>query len=191
MEFAMKNPFLVGSKIYLRPLESADAGAVAPWFNAPEVRQYLSRYRPMNVHAEVAFLEKSSRSEKEVLLGIVVSEGDVLIGCAGLHPIDWKNRHSGFGIVIGEPAHWEKGYGTEATALMAGYAFESLNLNRVWLRVYEDNPRALRAYEKIGFRREAILRQDNYRHGRYWDTILMAMLHEEWTERKQSEESRA
>jgi len=55
-----------------------------------------------------------------------------------------------------------------------------LNLNRVALRVYEDNERGIRAYEKVGFKREGILRQDIYREGRYWNTFLMAILREEW-----------
>ena len=75
---------------------------------------------------------------------------------------------------------WGQGYGTEATRLVVQHAFATLNLNRVWLEVYEYNPRGLRAYEKVGFRKEGVKRQDNYRAGRYWDTIVMAILREEW-----------
>ena len=67
---------------------------------------------------------------------------------------------------------------------MTGYAFETLNLNRVWLHVYEYNERGIRAYEKVGFKREGVLRQDRYHAGRYWDTITMAILREEWETRK-------
>ena len=74
---------------------------------------------------------------------------------------------------------------TEATRLITGYAFETLNLNRVALRVYEDNERGVKAYEKVGFKREGVLRQDIYREGRYWNTFLMSILREEWTARKQ------
>jgi len=80
----------------------------------------------------------------------------------------------------GEKAEWSKGYATEATHLLIGHAFETLNLNRVWLHVYDKNPRALRAYEKVGFKKEGVLRQDHYREGRYWNTIVMAILREEW-----------
>ena len=67
-----------------------------------------------------------------------------------------------------------------ATFLLVRHAFETLNLNRVWLHVYEDNPRAVRVYEKVGFKKEGVLRQESFRHGRYWDTITMAVLREEW-----------
>ena len=90
------------------------------------------------------------------------------------------DRHSGFGIVIGDKESWDKGYGTEATTLLVRYAFETLNLNRVWLHVFEENARAVRAYEKAGFRREGLLRQDHYRDGRYHNTIVMGLLRDEW-----------
>lgn len=176
----MKNPFLVGSTVYLRPLEREDAGAVAPWFNDPQTRQYLRRQLPMSVQAEEAHLEKS-QGDHGFILGIAVKANDALIGTAGLHSIDWRNRQAGFGISIGAAEQRAKGYGREATSLIAGYAFETLNLNRVWLHVYEDNARAISVYEKVGFRKEGVLRQDSFRDGQYWDTIVMALLREEWS----------
>jgi RimJ/RimL family protein N-acetyltransferase len=113
-----------------------------------------------------------------------VKETDTLIGSTGLHEIDYKNRHAVFGIVIGEKEAWGKGYGTEVTALITGYAFETLNLNRVGLEVYEDNERGIKAYERVGFTREGVLRQAMYREGRYWNKIVMSILREEWEARR-------
>lgn len=182
----MKNPFLIGTKVYLRPLEREDAPLFVPWVNDTEVTRTLETlYRPINLQTEVDFIERMYKSEHDVVFGIAVRETDALIGVTGLHQIDCKNRRAVFGIVIGEKSEWGKGYGTEATALITGYAFETLNLNRVSLRVYEDNKRGIRAYERVGFKKEGILRQDIYREGRYWDTITMAILREEWEALKQ------
>ena len=182
----MKNPFLIGTKIYLRPLEREDAQLFVPWINDAEVTRTLEVfYRPLNLQAEVEFIETIYKSEHDVVLGIAVKETEALIGGAGLHRMDFKNRRASFGIFIGEKSEWGKGYGTEVTALMTGYAFEILNMNRVWLHVYEYNERGLKAYERVGFKREGVLRQDRYHEGRYWDTITMAILREEWEARKQ------
>jgi RimJ/RimL family protein N-acetyltransferase len=59
-----------------------------------------------------------------------------------------------------------------------------LNLNRVWLHVYEYSERGIRAYTRAGFQKEGVLRQDTYREGRYWDTILMGILRADWDGRK-------
>jgi RimJ/RimL family protein N-acetyltransferase len=176
----MKNPFLIGAKVYLRPLEREDAPLLVPWFNDPDVTRTLRRYRPQTLRDEEAFLEKVTQSEHDLALGVVVRETDRLIGGTGLHQIDFKNRSCAFGISIGEKGEWGKGYGTEAAWLVVKHAFETLNLNRVWLHVYEYNQRARRSYEKLGFRQEGVLRQDCYCEGRYWDTIVMAILREEW-----------
>ena len=108
-----------------------------------------------------------------------VRETDNLIGMTGLHHIDARNRHASFGITIGDKQLWGKGHGTKATGLMIRHAFRTLNLNRLWLHVYEYNPRAIRVYEKLGFRIEGRLRQDMFRDGRYWDTLVMGVLREE------------
>ena len=180
----MTNPYLIGDRIYLRPLERADAPTVVAWFNDPEVRRYLQVYRPMSVQAEEEFLEKLGRDETHLALGIALKETDQLIGAAGLKDIDFKNRHAAFGITIGVPTEWGKGHGTEATALIVRHAFLAMNLNRVWLHVYEFNTRGMRAYEKVGFRKEGVLRQDTYRDGRYWDTIVMGILRADWEARQ-------
>src|SRR5262249_24118667 len=152
-------------KIYLRPLEREDAPVLVPWFNDPEVNRTLLQYLPLNLRAEEQFIEKLYQDDRQVVLGIVRRDDDRLIGSTGLHPIRPKERHTGFGIVIGDKESWNQGYGSEATALLVRYAFETLNLNRVWLHVFEENARAIRTYEKAGFRREGLLRQDRYHEG--------------------------
>jgi RimJ/RimL family protein N-acetyltransferase len=176
----MTHPFLVGSQIYLRPLERADAPALAAWLNDAEVTRFLTLYRPLSLAAEEDYIDRMRQGD-DIALAIVLRADDRLIGGTGLHAMDTRCRRASFGVFIGDKQEWGKGYGSEATRLMLGYAFETLNLNRVWLHVYEYNERGIRAYEKLGFRREGVLRQDTFRDGRYWDTITMAVLREEWT----------
>ncbi len=176
----MNHPFLVGDTVYLRALDRADAETLLPWVNDQEVIRHLLIHRPTSLAAEEAFIEAFSRSEPDVVLAICEKATDRLIGATGLHRVDQKNRHAMFGIFIGEGAARGKGRGTEVTALMVQYAFRTLNLNRVWLHVYEDNARAIRAYEKVGFSREGLLRQDAFRDGRYGNTVVMGILRSEW-----------
>jgi RimJ/RimL family protein N-acetyltransferase len=183
----MRNPFLLGSTIYLRPIELEDAATVATWLNDPEVRHFLRGRLPLTRFAEEAFLRRISESDNDFVVGIVVREKDQFIGVLGLHQLDNRNRHAKFGITLGDKNCWNKGYGTEATTVILRFAFQTLNLNRVWLHVYEFNERAQHVYEKIGFRTEGRMRQDTFREGRYWDTIVMGLLSDEWTARQQGE----
>jgi RimJ/RimL family protein N-acetyltransferase len=177
---AVHNPYLIGTNVYLRPLERDDAPTLKPWVNDPEVTRTLRMYRPMTLRAEEEFIDNACRGEDRMVLGIALRATDRLIGCTGLHEIDLRSRRSGFGIFLGDKGEWGKGYGTEATRLIVGHAFTTLNLHRVWLHVFAPNERGLRTYEKVGFRREGLLRQDYFREGRYWDTIVMGILQSEW-----------
>ncbi len=177
----MQNVTAVGSRIYLRPLTREDAAAVVPWVNDSEVTRTLAiGSAAVDRQTEEVFIEKMNASGHDALFGIVVQRTDQLVGSAGLHQIDFRHRRASFGIMIGEKRAWGKGYGTEATALVVDYAFRQLHLNRVQLHVYEYNPRGIRVYEKVGFQREGVLRQEHFYDGRSWDTLVMAMLRENW-----------
>jgi RimJ/RimL family protein N-acetyltransferase len=176
----MRNAFLSGPHVYLRPLEREDAPFFVAWLNDPQVTRTLLLYRPISLQAEEQFIATANQREHDLVLGIALREDDRLIGGTGLRDINAKDRHAGFGIVIGAKEEWKKGYGTEATRLIVGHAFETLNLNRVWLHVHSFNAAGIRAYEKVGFQREGVLRQEVFREGRYWDTIAMSILREEW-----------
>jgi RimJ/RimL family protein N-acetyltransferase len=177
----VQNPFLIGTGVYLRPLEREDAQTAAPWFNDAEVNRYLLRYRPLSVAEEEAFLQRLSQNNKEdIVLGIATREGDRLVGACGLNRLDARCRHACLGITIGDKTAWGKGFGREALTLLLDYGFQTLNLNRIWLEVFEYNHRAKRLYEKLGFKAEGRQRQHTYREGRFWDTFLLGILREEW-----------
>lgn len=182
----MKNPFLIGQRVYLRPLERADVPLLQTWINDQDVIRNLLNFRPMNLQGEEEFLDKVTRDPDLVVLGIALRSDDRLIGDVALHRIQSRDRQAGFGILIGEKAEWSKGYGTEATRLIVRYAFDVLNLNRVWLHVLENNKRGQRAYEKVGFKVEGVLRQSAFRDGRYLDTVTMGILRGELTEEPES-----
>ena len=103
----MTNPFLVGANVYLRPLDRADAPAFVTWLNDAEVTRYLLAYRPMTLRAEEEYIDGAGQGD-DVILGIVLREGDRLIGGTGLHQIDQRCRRASFGIFLGDKGAWGK-----------------------------------------------------------------------------------
>jgi len=91
------------------------------------------------------------------------------------------------GIIIGDKSAWDQGFGTDAVRALLRHAFETLNLNRVALRVFETNLRAIQVYKKIGFIEEGRLRQDHFIDGQYVDVLLMGILCVEWKSIEKSE----
>lgn len=173
---------IVGGRVQLRPIERDDLPRFVEWFSDPEVRRHLLVYLPFSLAQEERWFENLQgrlERQEDVLLGIETIDG-VHIGNIGLHSINWKNRSAELGIVIGEKAYWNQGYGTDAIRTLLGLAFREMNLHRVFLRVDEDNARGIRCYEKVGFRREGTMREVEFKEGEYHDQYMMSILESEF-----------
>lgn len=177
----MRAPFLSGRVVYLRGLERADLPAMVEWINDHDVTLLLfTGDRPANVELLQEQWERDQRSERDVVFAVCDSKDDTFIGTTGLYSINWIGRSAEFRVLLGNKGYWNRGIGTECTKLMVVYGFDKLNLNRVWLGVNLDNVGGVRAYEKAGFAREGILRQEQYRNFRYYDVLRMSMLRDEY-----------
>jgi RimJ/RimL family protein N-acetyltransferase len=172
---------IYGDRVRLRAIEREDVPTFYEWMNDPEIRQYLLLYEPMSKIKEEQWVESLQEKKNDFVFAIEarVEDGWLHIGNAGLHNVDWKNRNGLFGIVLGSRDHWGQGYGPDACRAMLGWAFNTLNLHRVDLEVFDYNPRARRCYEKVGFKPEGTRRQAIYHDGRYHDTTHMGLLKDE------------
>jgi RimJ/RimL family protein N-acetyltransferase len=168
-----------GKKIRLRAIERSDIPAFVRWFNDPEVIQYTATYMPMSQAQEERWFEAQLEERDRFIFGIETLDGR-LIGNLGLINIDWKNSHALLGIVIGEKEYWGHGYGTDAIMALLGFTFKQMNLHRVHLTTYEYNKRAIRCYEKCGFKLEGRMRQAHFYDGQYYDELAMGILREEF-----------
>ena len=102
------------------------------------------------------------------------------IGSAFLHQVDMTNRRARYAIGIFDSTCWGVGLGTEATLLVLGYAFNTLNLHRVDLRVLSYNERAIRVYSKVGFVQEGIEREGAWIAGQWESDVCMSILEAEY-----------
>jgi len=177
---------IYGKRVRLRGAERSDLEKFVEWINDPEVTAGLTLSMPMSsVDEEKWFEDAMKRPQAEKPLVIDMKDGTDwrLIGNSGFFDFDWMARSAEVGIMIGEKTLWNQGYGTEAMTLLLRHGFGTLNLNRIYLRVYADNKRAIRTYEKAGFVHEGRMRQAVYKRGKYDDVLFMSVLSEEWNAR--------
>ncbi len=181
---------IYGERIRFRAVEREDIPIFVKWLNDPDIQRGILIRFPWSQAAEEDWFERMrKRPVEEQVMGIEISEGfDAtgeghwkLIGTCAFDNIEWFNRCAEFGIMIGEKTYWNQGYGTEAVQLLCRHGFNTLNLNRIYLHVFENNPRAIRAYEKAGFIHEGRNRQGEYRDGKYIDVLIMSILKSEYT----------
>jgi RimJ/RimL family protein N-acetyltransferase len=177
---------IYGERVRLRSAERSDLEKFIEWINDPEVTKGLVLFLPMSsVDEEKWFEGVMQRPQEEKPLVIDMKDGANwhLIGNSSFMRFDWVARSAEVGIMIGDKTVWDQGYGTEVMTLLLRHGFATLNLNRVYLRVYAENKRAIRTYEKAGFVHEGRMRQAVYKHGAYSDVLFMSVLREEWNVR--------
>lgn len=177
----MRNPVLIGERVYLRPLEVADGETLAR-YETDEPDTFM--YRGRQPHSPIAFENwlkdayKASPPE-QVEFAVCLREGDVLIGIMGIGDLDWINRTGETGSFIG-PAFRNSGLGTEGKHLLLEYCFEHLQLRVIMSTVFEANTRSSAALAKQGYRPAGRLRWHDVKGGIYRDLLVYDLLRDEW-----------
>jgi RimJ/RimL family protein N-acetyltransferase len=171
-----------GELVTLGPIQRDYLPRYVEWLNDWEVRRFLAPTlpHPYTIQDEEDWFNHQRNDQSSKIFAILTCAEGKLIGNCGLHQIDWSNRNAILGIFIGDKDFWGRGFGTDTTRTLLRYAFEEANLHRIELEVFSFNQRAIRVYEKVGFKLEGTRRQALYREGAWHDEHIMAILHDEW-----------
>ena len=176
---------IIGERVRLWAIEKDDLPRFVAWLNDPEVHCNLILYQPLSLPQEeqwYADILKEPVDEQPLCIDIKAGENWEHTGNISLMQLNQHDRSAEIGIFISRKNFWNKGYGCEAMRLMIGHGFNNLNLNRIYLRVYETNPNGVQCYEKAGFKHEGRLREARYHEGCYIDMLMMSILKSDWTE---------
>jgi RimJ/RimL family protein N-acetyltransferase len=169
---------IAGEHIILRAFERDDAERCYRWMNDPNiVRTLRSRY-PIAFQNEIEWLERAmhvSVPDSERHFAIERKDDRTHIGNASIHEIEWVSRTASFGLFIGEPSAWNRGFGSDAIRTLVRFAFDEMNLRKLRIGVFEYNERAKHVLEAQGFVQEGRLRQEFYREGTYHDIVILSI----------------
>ena len=169
---------IIGKKCYLSPIDLNDSVKFTKWVNDLEVANFLSfASSSFTLGKEIDFLVNASKEHNYEIIDI---DTDVSIGCCDFHNISNLNHTAEIGIFIGDKDFWGRGYGTEALSLLIDYGFRKLNFNNVMLLVLSFNERAVRLYEKLGFKKIGERRKAMKRDLIWHNIIYMDLLPEDF-----------
>jgi len=169
---------LQGKQVALVPIEKEHLANYVPWFADQDVLEFFGFYTPMNLAQEKVWWEEQNKNPERINFAVEF-EGQHIGGC-GFAGFDRKNQNAEVGIFIGVKSLWGQGLGQDILTTLVDYGFQQLNLHRIYLRVFAGNERAVRAYEKVGFKHEGRFRESEWRHGRWHDMLYMSILRNEW-----------
>lgn len=174
------HPVLTGEKIILRPVESRDANDnYLSWLLDEQVMSGIAT-SGYTLEKLKSYVEDRVNKKDIAFYAICSKQNQKHIGNVKLDFHDAKANVSELGLLIGDRDYWGKGIGFEACHLLMQYGFGMLNLRKIYLAVYENNPHAKKLYEKLGYRLEGVLRKHVAVGGVYYDKYLMGIFKEEF-----------
>lgn len=166
----------------LRIMEREDVPLLVEWWNSLE---FQGVYFPVLQKSKTqALKEFDNPSPVQVAMGhaefMIEKKDGTKVGHIGygkdiLH--DWVEI--GYDII---PSERRKGYASEAIQIIVDYLFLSRDIPRVLICTDARNTAAIRAAEKVGFRKEGIIRKGGFTNGKFVDACLLGILREEWKE---------
>ncbi len=174
---------LTTKRLLLRDLTTDDWRAVHEYASDPEVTRHLP-FGPNTEEDTRQFIERTAQSQqadprRKFELAIVLRRTSELIGGCRVSLEDEPNRSGSIGYVLHRD-HWGRGIMTEAASELLRFGFQELGMHRIWATCDLLNGASARVLDKIGMKREGLMREDTWMGQRWRSTYLYAVLEPEW-----------
>jgi RimJ/RimL family protein N-acetyltransferase len=169
-----------GAIVNLTAIEASDVSNYHLWINDEETNQWRGLHHPTNREEATKWIDARRENQADKLNLSIQTKDGRNIGFIGLQGVDSRSRRAELWIYIGDKEFWGKGIGEDAVRTLCKYAFEQMNLYRLWLECNPEFSQVTKCYEKVGFKQEGILRHGYYRNGKFRDTCIMALLRPEF-----------
>jgi RimJ/RimL family protein N-acetyltransferase len=183
---------LTTDRLFLREFRADDWPAVLAYQSDPLYLRYYD-WTGRTPEAVQAFIQmfldqQQSRPRHRFQLAVVLKSSGQLIGNCGIR-MDAPDAHAADIGYEFAPPYWGQGYATEAAQAIVRFGFTELGVHRIWSWCVADNVGSARVMEKLGMQFEGRLRENEYYKGRWWDTLMYAILDREWQARQQNRAS--
>ena len=174
----LKGKTILTERLRMVPLDLDHVDAILEWANDPAVTGNSQFFREPSDRKRIArFILEHETSEECAYFAAFVREGDY-VGNVFLINMNRTHRHAQAGITLKQAA-WNHGYAKELMRALVSFAFEDLDLNKVYLQVFTTNEKGLKLWTKVGFTVEGVLRQHYFVNGAFHDMYSMSMLRED------------
>jgi len=171
--------------VAFRQIEKEDLPLLRDWRNEEKVRKYCREYRLLNMANQETWFERSVVSKVDDMFMVVLDGSPV--GVCGLTHINWKDRSSEISYYLGDRNNpvVDVALGLEVYEFLKKKCFEEYNLNRFWGEAFSFNDGGIALALQAGFKKEGIMRQAFFWDGKYWDSVIVSILAEEYYKSKE------
>ena len=174
-----------GKYVKFRALEIDDLSKLRDWRNSKSVRKTTREYRLLNMISQKKWFEKihNENPSNSLMFGITNNKKK-LIGVSGLTYIDWKNKHAEISCYL-TLTNWQKTKEAKDTIItLIQYAFEELNLHRLWVEIFTISKENISLIKKLDFVKEGEFREKLWREGKWWNSEIYSLLSSDYKKKK-------
>lgn len=174
---------LKGNIVGLRSLEREDLPLLRDWRNIASFRKNFREHRELNMANQNAWFDRTMQNPNDYMFIITRLSDNTPLGACGLLYTNWIIRSADFSFYIGIDELYidDKGLAKEAAGLLIDYGFKNLNLNKIWMELYEFDTAKIDFFTgKFGFHIDGKLRQNAFEDGRYYDSFIISLLRDEY-----------
>lgn len=158
----------------IRKIKFDDLSVRVEWLNSPEVYSGVHIIPPVSLENTINWYNKNQSINNRYDM-VFLDDSNEMVAMGGLTNIDNQIRKGELYIFV-NPQKQRQGLGNMACRLLCNYGFEILNLNKIFLYTNSDNIGAQKLYEKIGFQKEGVFREEMIRDGKYLDRLYYGLL---------------
>jgi RimJ/RimL family protein N-acetyltransferase len=173
---------LVGNYTCLRAVECTDLELLKEWRNFPEFRINFREHRELSLENQKKWFDRLTTSPNDYMFVILDKETLEPIGACGLLYTNWIIRSSDFSFYIGKnKLYIDEKYAKDAAEVLIRYGFNDLNLNKIWMELYEYDSKKLEFFQsEFRFKVDGKLRSNAFAQGEYWDSFIISLLRSEF-----------
>lgn len=172
-----------GKIVGLRALESEDLVLLRDWRNITSFRRNFREHRELSMTNQNVWYSRTMASPNDYMFIIERLSDRTPIGAAGLLYVNWIIRSADFSFYIGLNDLYidNEGLALESAHLLLNYGFKNLNLNKIWMELYEFDKAKIDFFTKhFGFKIDGKLRENCFEDGKYYDSYIISILKEEY-----------
>ena len=165
------------NNIGARAIEKKDLETLKDWRNIPSFRKNFREVRELNSQNQENWHNKLNNSSNEFMFIFEDIEKNIPVGAGGLLYINWIIRSADFSFYIGhDEGYIDEKYAIDAASLLIQYGFNNLNLNKIWMELYEFDHKKINFFiDKFNFKIDGKLRDNCFEDGQYWDSLIISL----------------
>ncbi|MDA3860338.1 MAG: GNAT family protein [Melioribacteraceae bacterium] len=171
-----------GKLVGLRAVEREDLVLLRDWRNNPDFRKNFREVRELNMANQENWYNKSCVNNPNDFMFIIERLSDNKpIGACGLLYINWVIRSGDFSFYIGENNSYidDEGYAEDAARLLINYGFNTLNLHKIWMELYEFDTKKIKFFTNdFNFKQDGLLRDNCFEDGKYCNSLILSLINE-------------